>query len=187
MKTKNGAIKLAVAVLAVVVLVVIILFAVKKKGTTNSDREIAFSDDIFISHTFNERGVGYEAEMMPGTIVYHKNGDATLVFEGEEVYSEHIDNFDKIMKKIDINKLCRVDLESDKSVEDAASAYYYLYDKNDQVIVTIGGYNPSSDEFWEPRNLLEKNIDKDAFTTALEDARQKYAEEHGLWYEGKNN
>lgn len=121
-----------------------------------------FSDSILFSINAGASGYGTRAECTDAEIIVYTDRSvkifmveadySTIAEIGSVTLSE--EDYEKLNALVDRKKLYKLSVKSDESVCDGSNYSITLYDENDEILVSKGGYMPTSKKF----TSLYKNI-----------------------------
>lgn len=123
-----------------------------------------FSDNILFSINAGASGYGTKAECTDAEITVYTDRSVkifmvesdykTIAEIGAVALSEK--DYEQLTALADREKLYHLKVEEDIEATDGSSYHITLYDENDEVLITKGGYMPDSKEFLELyRNIQE--------------------------------
>lgn len=123
-----------------------------------------FSDNILFSTNAGASGYGTQAECTDAEIIVYTDrtvkifmveSDFSTVAEiGCVTLSE--EDYEQLTALADREQIYRLKVEEDIEATDGSSYYIKLYDENDEVLVTQGGYMPESEDFMELYRDIKK-------------------------------
>lgn len=126
-----------------------------------------FSDNILFSINAGASGYGTRAECTDAEIIvytdrsvriYMKDSDYSTIIEiGSVELSE--DDYEQLAALADRKKIYNLKVEEDLDATDGSSYHISLYDENDEVLISKGGYMPKSKEFLELYRDIHKIFD----------------------------
>ena len=143
----------------------------------DNDKEIPeLSSNILIGFNAGGEGYGTEIDCMSATVMVMKNQSVKVEFMDKIIYEAQIpaESYDNIEKGLNFNKLYYLEVESDPGVLDGSTSCLFFYGPDDEMINTIGAYEPITKAFREARSLLSSNLPMDEITKVVADTKSAY-------------
>ena len=119
----------------------------------------AMSDNIFIAYDTGGAGYGTVIECLSTIITIYTNGQVEAHLDNDEqtpvgTYQLSTNDYQTIVDHIDREALYYMDIEEDQDVCDGNSSMLYLYDENDNLLISKGGYMVTTSEYNNMRQVI---------------------------------
>lgn len=127
----------------------------KKDKKDKKEKEIEYSDNILISLNYGAAGYGTRAECTDAEMYVYTDGTVrvTMYINGEDTelgaFLLADEDFEAIQKLADRDEIYDLKVKENEDVCDGNSNHMTLYDEDDEVLITKGGYMPEGKKFWE--------------------------------------
>ena len=122
--------------------------------TTVEQTDSNFSDNILLSINNGAAGYGTIADITDATITIYTDGTIKVVMDTDEqpeiaTLQMSEDDYSELTKIVNRKEISELMIITDSEVCDGSNYFIWLYDKNDEICVTKGGYMPINDDFWD--------------------------------------
>lgn len=126
-----------------------------KADKKQKEKSVEYSDNILISLNYGAAGFGTIAECTDAEMYVCTDGTVrvTMYIGGEETelgaFLLDDGDFEKIQEIADRDKIYDLKVKENRDVCDGSSTHMTLYNEDDEVLITKGGYMPEGKKFWE--------------------------------------
>ncbi len=158
----------------------------KDKKEKEKEDPVEFSDNILISFTYGGAGYGDAADCMGAVVYVYTDAHVETEFNNEIIDSCELFSYEyeEAQKAVNLKRLYKMKIEEDMETCDGDSTYFQLYDKNDQLLKSVGGYMVKNDEYWEMRSALMAALPMERISNEIYKAKEEfrlelYGEEYG--------
>ena len=131
--------------------------------TTAEQTDSNFSDNILLSINNGAAGYGTIADITDATITIYTDGTIKVVMDTDEqpeiaTLQMSEDDYSELTKIVNRKEISELKVISDSDVCDGSDYFIWLYDKNDEICVTKGGYMPIDTKFWDVYDAIKDTL-----------------------------
>lgn len=134
-------------------IIIVVVAMTSKQESVN--KEIEFSNDILLELSIKQE-LGNRYEIIPCIIKIYKNRNIELIMDNNVIGTYVLDEskYNNLVTNLDLTKINDLSIKSNYSIKNGYEYFMILFDKNNNQINRIGGYEPISQEFNNYRNMV---------------------------------
>lgn len=179
--------KIAVGMLIFVMSMTLISCGYKENSDSEAEK-ITFSENILFTINNGAAGFGTVYDCLDADITVYCDGtihvemisdDGSGVIKDIAVLELTEKDYEALTKIVDREKIYNMNVKEDRDVCDGSSSHIILYDENDKVLVTKGGYMAGGDGYDEVYTEIKDVLHPYGIHAIVEDYR-KHLDEIGL-------
>lgn len=154
-----------------------------------------FSDNILFSINAGAAGFGTRAECTDAEIIVYTDRSVKILMEDSdfstiiEIGSVELseDDYEQLAALADRKKIYHLKVEEELDATDGSSYHITLYDENDEVLITKGGYMPKNEEFLELYRSIHEIFALYDIDQIVEDHRKVLSSEETISFYSNSN